>query len=72
MPRNNFVLPSPTARGPTVRGSPELESAKTALRRRGFVVYDAEVTGGPRGYVSVDGKVVPRSEVIAMAMERRK
>lgn len=67
MPRNNFIIGAPTARGPTVKGSPELEAAKTTLRRRGFVVCDAEILGGPKGYVSIDGKVVPRAEVIAMA-----
>lgn len=67
MPRNNFVFPSPAARAPTMRGSAELEFAKTALRRSGRVVYNAEVDGGPRGAVRIDGKLHHPAEVIALA-----
>ena len=49
--------------------SDELERAKTALRRAGIVVFDAEITDGPagRGLVKVGGRNVLPEEVIEMA-----
>lgn len=58
---------APIASRAPVRGNAELEAAKTELRKRGQIVYDAPVTGGPRGYVMVDGKLLTRPEVIALA-----
>lgn len=47
----------------------ELERAKTALRRFGRFVWDAEISDGPagRGLVKVDGVNVSAAEVLARA-----
>ncbi len=47
----------------------ELERAKTALRRFGRVVFDAEVTDGPggRGLIKVDSKNMTPAEVLSLA-----
>ena len=46
-----------------------LERAKLALRKRGWVVYAAEVTDGARGkgYFRCDGKLWTRQQVIEAA-----
>lgn len=67
MSRNNFVMPSGAARAPTMRGSAELEHAKTVLRRAGRVVYNASVDGGPKGLIRVDGREFDHVTVISMA-----
>lgn len=51
-----------------MNGNVELESAKTILRRKGHIVYDAHIDGGIRGMVKVDRIERTRREVIAMAM----
>jgi len=48
----------------------ELERAKTALRRLGPIVFNAEVDGGPKGLVRVDDKYLKPAEVIALAQSR--
>lgn len=50
-----------------------VEKAKTALRRRGCVVYDAEVVEGSkgRGFVRVDHKRLTPAEVIKAARAAR-
>jgi DNA-binding Lrp family transcriptional regulator len=47
----------------------DLERAKTALRRRGCIVFDAEVTDGlaGRGFVKVDGRNISPADVIRQA-----
>lgn len=52
---------------------PLLEAAKTALRQRGCIVYDATVTDGARakGLIKVDGMRLTRAQVVAMATQRR-
>ena len=47
----------------------ELERAKTALRRLGRVVFDAEITGGLKGLIRVDSKDMKPAEVIALAQQ---
>lgn len=51
---------------------PALDAAKTALRSRGYIVYDAVVTDGPKakGLVKVDHVRMTRGEVIALASRR--
>lgn len=46
-----------------------LESAKTALRRRGVIVYDATVTDGAKGagLIRVDGRRMTRADVLFAA-----
>ena len=46
-----------------------LENAKTTLRKRGWVVYAAEVTDGARhkGYFRCDGKLWTRDQVLEAA-----
>lgn len=46
-----------------------LERAKTALRQRGYIVFAAEVTDGPRGkgYFRCDGKLFTRQQVMEAA-----
>lgn len=48
----------------------QLERAKTALRRLGPIVHDAEITGGPKGLVQVDNKFLKPAEVIALAQSK--
>ena len=50
----------------------ELDAAKNALRQRGYIVYDATVTDGPRskGLVKVDHVRMTRDAVIALASRR--
>lgn len=47
----------------------ELERAKTALRRLGRVVFDAEITGGLKGLIRVDSKDMKPAEVVALAQQ---
>lgn len=67
------VKPEPQIRRAAYRPRPsdlyELERAKTVLRRRGRIVFNAEVTDGPasRGLVKVDNLKLPARDVIAMA-----
>ena len=67
------VKPEPQIRRAAYRPRPsdlyELERAKTVLRRRGRIVFNAEVTDGPasRGLVKVDNLKLPAQDVIAMA-----
>ena len=44
-----------------------LEQAKTRLRRRGFTVFAAEVTGGPEGKFYVGGRLMTEAELLAKA-----
>ena len=44
-----------------------LEQAKTRLRRRGFTVFAAEVTGGPKGKFYVGGRLMTAAELMAKA-----
>lgn len=44
-----------------------IADAKTFLRRRGNVVYDATVVGGPKGKVVFNGRMVTEEELIAAA-----
>lgn len=44
-----------------------LEQAKTRLRRRGFAVFAAEVTGGPKGKFYVGGRLLTEAELLAKA-----
>lgn len=48
----------------------QIERAKTALRRLGRVVFDAEVDGGPKGLVKVDSAYLKPAEVIALAQSK--
>jgi hypothetical protein len=67
--RRAFVL-SPKSRTPgkilTV-----LDAAKTVLRRRGFIVYDAEITEGIkwRGFVKCDQHIYTPARILAMAAD---
>lgn len=54
------------AKARKIAGS-ELEKAKTVLRRRGQVVYEAWVVGGPRGLIYVDGELRRPEQVIEAA-----
>jgi len=47
----------------------ELERAKTALRRFGHIVFDAEIDGGPRGMIKVDRDLLRPAEVVLMAQQ---
>ncbi len=49
----------------------ELERAKTILRRRGRVVFDATVTDGSAGagLVKVDGRNMPPADVVRRAAQ---
>ncbi len=51
------------------RGNPEIEAAKTKLRRLGCVVYDAAITDGNAGmgYIKCDGRRLTPQELIARA-----
>jgi len=44
-----------------------LEQAKTRLRRRGFTVFAAEVTGRPKGKFYVGGRLLTEAELMAKA-----
>lgn len=44
-----------------------LEQAKSRLRRRGFTVFAAEVTGGPKGKFYVGGRLLTAAELLAKA-----
>ncbi len=50
-------------------GTPEIEAAKTKLRRRGFVVYDATVTDGRtgKGFIYCDKEKITPQELLARA-----
>lgn len=52
--------------------SEALEQAKLALRKRGCIVYDADVTEGPkaRGLIRVDNRRLTPAEVIQAAAVR--
>jgi hypothetical protein len=47
----------------------ELDAAKNVLRRRGYIVYDAEVTNGIawRGWIKCDGRLRVACQIIEMA-----
>lgn len=47
----------------------QVERAKTALRRLGRVVFDAEIDGGPKGLIRVDSKDMKPAEVVALAQQ---
>lgn len=47
----------------------QIERAKTALRRLGRIVFDAEIDGEPRGLIRVDMKDMKPAEVIALAQQ---
>lgn len=47
----------------------QVERAKTALRRLGRVVFDAEIDGGPKGLIRVDSREMKPAEVIALAQQ---
>lgn len=47
----------------------EIERAKTALRRHGRIVFDAEIDGGPKGLIRVDSRNMKPAEVIALAQQ---
>lgn len=51
----------------TARLADPLEQAKTRLRRRGFTVFAAEVTGGPKGKFYVGGRLMTEAELMAKA-----
>lgn len=48
----------------------QIERAKTALRRLGRVVFDAEIDGGPRGLIRVNDENMKPAEVIALAQSK--
>ena len=51
-----------------------LDRARVALQRRGHYVWDARISGGPRGMIKVDHHIITPAEVIALAglsIERR-
>lgn len=48
----------------------QIERAKTALRRLGRIVFDAEIDGGPKGLVKVDSSYLKPAEVIALAQSK--
>lgn len=50
-------------------GDAIVDKAKLVLRRRGSVVYGAEVTNGPkaRGLFKCDGRLISRDQLIAAA-----
>ena len=51
-----------------------LDRARVALQRRGHYVWDARISGGPRGMIKVDHHIITPGEVIALAglsIERR-
>lgn len=52
-----------------VAGPPEIEAAKTVLRRKGRIVFDATVTDGVigHGFIKCDGRNLTPAELIAMA-----
>lgn len=47
----------------------QIELAKRILRRRGWIVFNAEVTGGPksRGLYRVDGQLWARDQLLEAA-----
>lgn len=49
----------------------DLDAAKTVLRRKGFVVYDAEITEGKawRGFIRCDHRTLTPDRVIEMARD---
>ena len=58
---------------PAPKGADDvLEKAKTALRRRGCVVFNAEVTDGAKfkGFIKCDGRRYTRDELVALAFGR--
>ena len=44
-----------------------IERAKLILRRRGCVVYNAEVVRGPRGHYKYNGRLVTEAELLKAA-----
>jgi hypothetical protein len=44
-----------------------LDRARVTLQRRGHYVWDARISGGPKGMVKVDRKLLAPADVIAMA-----
>ncbi len=50
-------------------GNPAIEAAKTKLRKRGFVVYDATVTDGRtgKGFIYCDKEKITPQELLARA-----
>lgn len=46
----------------------QLDLAKTMLRRCGFYVWNADVDGGPKGFIRVDGELLKPADVIARAV----
>lgn len=50
-----------------------IEAAKTVLRRAGKTVFEATVTDGDKGkgFIKVNGQLVKRHDIIAMAAGRR-
>ncbi len=64
-----FAL-SPKSRTPS-KILTELDAAKTVLRRKGFIVYDAEITEGRqwRGFVKCDQHIYAPDRILAMAAD---
>lgn len=58
---------------PKESADPQLEAAKTVLRQRGCIVYDATVTDGSaaKDFVKCDGKRFTREQIIRLASMRR-
>jgi hypothetical protein len=51
-----------------------LDRARVVLQRKGHYVWDARISGGPRGMIKVDHHIITPAEVIALAglsIERR-
>lgn len=70
--RRQTATPRMVGRGPRPTASAadsDLERAKTVLRRRGKIVFDATVTDGRagKGFVKVDGHDLTPDQVIALA-----
>ena len=75
MTKRTFKLPSYANQDRLVlmRGTGELEAAKTTLRKIGFVVFNSEVvTPSMKGFVTVNGISMTPAQVIDMAKERMK
>lgn len=65
-------LPAACEKVPT-KADDVLEAAKTVLRRKGYITYNAEVTDGlrGRGLTRVDHRRLDRDAVLAMAAKVR-
>ena len=75
MTKRTFKLPSYANQDRLVlmRGTGELEAAKTVLRKAGRIVFNSEVTNpSMKGSITVDGIVFTPAQVIDMAKERMK